>query len=103
MSIEICNHSFEGPYTDTSDLKEQGGVYVILDKRSNAKWTVIDVGQSSGVKSRVDSHDRKDCWTRNQRGTLGVAVMYTPGWSEQQREALERKIREAYTPMCGIR
>lgn len=103
MAITISNHTFEGPYTDTAYLKNQQGIYVILDKRSDGKWHVIDVGESEDVKDRVENHDRKDCWERNRQGELAVAVLYTPGWTAQQRRALESKIREAFSPACGIR
>lgn len=103
MAIEISGYTFEGPYTDTTYLKHQAGVYVILDKRGDGKWWVIDVGESEGVKERVDNHDRKPCWTRNHQGQLGVAVLYTPGWTANQRRALESRIREAFSPACGVR
>lgn len=103
MGITIQGHSFEGPFTDTSHLQDKPGVYSILDKRRGAKWSVIDVGESEAVKNRVENHDRKDCWEHNRQGTLGVAVLYTPGWSAAQRRALESKIREAFAPVCGVR
>jgi len=103
MSISICGYTFEGPYTSTEYLKNQAGVYVILDKRSDGKWWVIDVGESTEVKNRVENHDRSGCWQRNNSGTLGIAVLYTPGWSAEQRRSLESKIREAFNPVCGVR
>ncbi len=103
MGISIEGYSFEGPYTGTSYLRDEGGVYVILDKRPGGKWIVIDVGESETVKSRVENHERKSCWERNRQGTLGVAVLYTSRWSAAQRRGLEWKIREAFAPVCGIR
>lgn len=102
-SITIEGHRFEGPYTDTSRLKDQAGVYVILDRRADGRWHVIDVGESEQVKTRVESHDRKDCWERHRQGTLGVAVVYTPGWTAAQRRALESRIRQTYSSPCGDR
>ena len=103
MAIEIRGRTFEGPYTQTGYLRRQGGIYVILDKRSDGKWWVIDVGESTDVQTRVEGHDRAPCWAFNQRGTLGVAVLYTPAWSEAQRRSLESEIRDAYSPACGVR
>jgi hypothetical protein len=103
MAIEISGFSFEGPYTSTVYLKHAQGVYAILDKRRDGKWWVIDVGESEDVKDRVDNHDRKPCWERNRQGELGVAVLYTSGWAASQRQALESRIRDAFSPACGIR
>jgi len=103
MGISISGYSFEGPYTGTDYLKHEQGVYVILDKRRDGKWYILDVGESEDVKDRVENHDRKDCWERNRQGELGVAVLYTPGWTASQRRAVESKIREAFSPACGVR
>ena len=101
--MKISGYDFEGPHTDTANLKHAAGVYVILCKRSDGQWYVIDVGESTDVRERIDNHDRKDCWKRNCQGTLGVAVLYTPGWTLEQRHALERKIRDEFSPACGER
>jgi len=103
MAIEICGHTFEGPYAHTDYLRRQGGIYVILDKRLDGKWWVIDVGESGDVRERVEGHDRAPCWSSNQQGTLGVAVLYTPNWTAHQRRLLESRIREACSPTCGVR
>jgi hypothetical protein len=66
MAMKIGGYSFEGPYSFTSSLREQGGIYVVLTgtgQRNAPK--VLDIGEASGVKSRVEGHDRKDCWERN--------------------------------------
>jgi len=102
-SITIEGYDFEGPYTDTSYLRDDQGVYMILDHRSDRKWHVLDVGESEEVKTRVENHDRATCWERNRRGTLGYAVLYTPGWTAAQRRTLEGRIRKAYNPPCGER
>lgn len=102
-AIRIEGYDFEGPYTTTNELRDEAGVYVILDWRSDKRWHVIDVGESSGVKTRVENHDRKGCWTRHQQGVLGVAVYYTSGWTADQRRILEGRIRDSYNPPCGER
>lgn len=102
-TITIDGMEFDGPFTDTGDLKNQQGIYVILDRRSDQKWYLIDVGESTDVKTRVESHDRKDCWKTNSQGTLGVAVCYTPGWTDSQRRQKESSIRDKFNPPCGER
>jgi hypothetical protein len=53
------------------------------------------------VKSRVDTHDRKDCWKRNCNSTLTVAVHYTPNLHQAGRMAIEQELRKQYDPPCG--
>lgn len=103
MSMTIGGYTFEGPYTDTSKLVDKAGVYVILCKASNGKYYVIDVGESATVKSRVDEHDRKNCWTTNCSGTLMVAVLYTPNTQQAGRREIEQELRDQYNPPCGER
>lgn len=103
QTINICGYTFEGPYTNTNYLRDASGIYVILDKRGDGKWYVLDVGESGQIKTRIDNHDRKNDWTRSSSGTLGAAILYTSGWSDQQRRNLESEIRDAYNPPCGER
>ncbi|MBW1947585.1 MAG: hypothetical protein JRI33_06555 [Deltaproteobacteria bacterium] len=102
MSIKIGKYTFEGPYTSTANLEDKSGVYAILCKK-NEKYNLVDVGESATVKSRVETHDRKDCWQRNCNSTLTVAVYYTPGLKQPGRKAIELEIRDQYDPPCGKR
>ena len=99
MSITISNYTFEGPYGDTTYLKDASGVYAILC-RNNGEYHPIDVGESETVKSRVDNHDRKSCWTRNCSGTLSVAVLYA---HDGLRQIIEQILRKTYHLPCGER
>lgn len=103
MAIEICGYTFEGPYSQTNSLCSQGGNYVILDNRMDGQWWVVDVGESSDIRQRVESHDWAVCWRCNRQGTLGVAVLHTPSWTADHRRLLESRVREAYAPACGAR
>jgi hypothetical protein len=100
MSIKIGKYTFEGPYTSTANLEDRSGVYAILCQKEGNNY-VVDVGESATVKSRIDSHDRGDCWTRNCNGTLAVAVYYTPNLHQPGRMAIEQELREQYDPACG--
>ena len=102
-TIKITDYTFEGPTSSTGNLRHATGVYVILDKRAGERWHIIDVGESSDVRMRVENHDRQACWERNRRGTLGVAVLYTPRWTGTQRRQLESAIRRTFHPPCGDR
>ena len=68
-------YNFEGPYSYTSSLKDKSGVYAILCER-NGNLDLIDVGESSEVRARVENHDRKDCWERNCNGIIKYTAYY---------------------------
>ena len=99
-TIQIGSYTFEGPHSNTGSLRNAAGVYVILCAGQN-NYTVTDVGESGDVKTRVDNHDRADCWKRNCSTQLSVAVLYTPNLSEAMRRAIESEIRTQYRPACG--
>lgn len=101
--INIGNHQFEGPYTNTANLQDGSGVYAILDHRTDGKYYLLDCGESATVKTRVEGHDRQPCWNRNSSGTLNVAVFYTPSLQQSGRMAVEQAIRKAFNPTCGDR
>ena len=100
MSIKIGKYNFEGPYTTTAKLEDRSGVYAILCQK-NGNYNLVDVGESALVKSRVETHDRQDCWRRNCNSTLTVAVNYTPNLQQPGRMAVEQEIRAQYDPSCG--
>lgn len=102
-TISIVGYNFSGPFNDVGAILDLAGIYVILDKRVDGQWYVIDVGESAGIQSRIKAHDRKDSWIRCRKGTLGVAVLYTGTWTDQQRRDLEFTIRQQFNPPCGDR
>ena len=102
LSIKIGKYDFEGPFTSTRSLKNASGIYAILCERNGSRH-VIDIGESSTVKDRIESHDRKECWTRNCQGGLSVAVLYTTNLPSTYRLAIERELRAQYSPACGVR
>ena len=101
MTIRIGRYVFNGPYLSTNSLEDRSGVYVIECKR-NDKYYAVDAGESHAVRSRVENHDRKDCWRRNCRtGILAYAVYYTPHLQQAGRRRIEQEIRDQYHPPCG--
>ena len=89
--MDISGYPFQGPYSDTSQLEDRSGIYVILDYEHGQRPRVIDVGESAQVKSRVEGHDRKDCWTRNSRGTLKYASITPRMFNLQEGEISKRR------------
>ena len=103
MGITVGRYSFEGPFTDVGWLQRSQGVYAILCQAWVGSPTVLDIGESEDVRQRVEGHDRKSCWQRNCRATVSVAVLYTPGFTADQRRYVERELRALYGPICGER
>jgi hypothetical protein len=100
MSITIGRYSFNGPYTSTNDLEDRSGVYAIHCHRDN-EYNIVDIGESATVKTRVENHDRKECWKRNCIGALTFSVYYTPGLQQAGRIEIEQDIRKQYRVPCG--
>lgn len=85
----------------TDSLKDRSGVYTIECKREG-KYYTIDAGESHGVKSRVENHDRKDCWKKYcKNGTITYTAYYTPNLQQAGRKKIEQEIRSEYNPDCG--
>lgn len=100
MSIKIGKYNFNGPYRSTDYLKDRSGVYAILCGNGN-RYSLVDVGESATVKSRVEDHDRKHCWTNHCNSNLAVAVLYTPNLHQSGRRKIEQELRNLYDPPCG--
>ena len=100
MSIKIGNYLFDGPYTSTDRLEDRAGIYAILCQKGGESYPV-DVGESATVKTRVENHERKDCWKNNCKGTLAIAVYYTLNLQQRGRMAIEQQIRAHYDVPCG--
>lgn len=100
MAITIKGYKFEGPYSNKSSLEDKSGVYVILDYY-NDEYYILDVGESATVMSRVETHEREDCWKGNSNGTIKYAVFYTPNRQQIGRQEIEIEIRNGYDMPCG--
>lgn len=99
MSIILARYHFEGPFRNTDNLKSLSGVYAILGRNTAYEnWSVIDIGESSNVRERVSTHDRKDCWNRQGFNDLQVAAYYC---SEAERMRIEKELRNQFNPLCG--
>lgn len=100
MSVQIGNYSFEGEFASVDGLQERSGVYVVLGiTNANGGRRVIDVGESGGVWSRVQCHDRAPDWPR-QGLPLRYAALYC---DERGRMAVEQQLRAQFNPPCGTR
>lgn len=102
MPVKLKNYLFEGPFFSINRIEDRSGIYAILSF-DNEKIYVIDIGESSEVKTRLENHDRKDCWEKNCRGTFTISVYYTPNLQQSGRKLIEQELRDWYDPVCGDR
>jgi hypothetical protein len=89
-----------------ASFADRAAVYVILCVAQGGNSTVLDVGQSGEVGSRVDDHDRRSCWIKEcPSGNIWVCVHLMPSdrYTKEDRLALERTLRQQYQPPCGQR
>ena len=100
-TMEIADYIANGPF-DIDEISKGPGVYIILcDNPDQSKYGIIDIGESEDVKSRLQTHDRKDCWEQNCPHTLKVAVIRNNVANEDNRRVIEKKLREQFNPPCG--
>ena len=104
-TIKVLDIDFSGPFLNTGPLLNNSGIYVILTRNPlyNSQWSVIDVGESGTLRSRIENHDSAPEWNQHSMGQLGVATFYTNGWQYSDRLKLEQLIRQQYQPPCGVR
>ncbi len=107
VTLTISGHSFYCVPLAQADFSDLAAVYVILCVKPDKSWTVLDVGQTGVLGSRIDSHDRRECWTKNcATKNIWVCVYSMPStkYSPQDRRDLEAEMRKqhSYAP-CGQR
>ena len=95
--INIIGYTFEGPYKIEKEIIDRAAVYVILDDNEEK----VDVGQSGELGTRLSTHERKLCWDRNGGEWFAVKWMPSDQYSKEDREQLEKRIRDYYDPPCG--
>jgi len=96
--IKIDGIDFWGLYNLNNQMKELGGVYVIID----GDGTFIDVGQSDNFNIRPKNHDRQPCWQRHCSNGIYFAAKVIS--DTDQRTLVEQSIRRNHPEMpCGER
>ncbi|MHA2250466.1 MAG: hypothetical protein ACXAD7_08890 [Candidatus Kariarchaeaceae archaeon] len=99
MTINIDGIIFDGPYPATSSLRDYLGVYIIWKRKNNTdNYSYLYVGQSGKVRTRVDNHDKKDCWSGYTNQPY-YSVYYTNNKNEVER--IEKMIISRKNPPCN--
>ncbi len=92
MSINIGTYTFDGPYKTATTLKDKSGIYAILTL-NGVKINIIDIGESSMVKTRIEGHFKDSSLYKQGKGFLMVAVYYTPNIQQAGRRLIQEKIK----------
>jgi hypothetical protein len=101
MPIHIEDYTFDGPFARVEDLKERAGVYAVVCLMSNQKHFLIDVGESDNIRNAIETHERKECWITNCKGSLLVAALYTTELDNRGRADIVAFIRSREFVPCG--
>lgn len=107
VDLNIQGYPFKCVRLAQADFSDIAAVYVVLCVTDSAgNYRVLDVGESGQVGSRIDDHDRKECWKRNcESGSIWVCVLRLPtsSYSKEERRAIESGLRQSLGPTCGSR
>lgn len=93
----ILNVQFEVYPLESTNFNEVAGVYVIS---TSQKW--IDVGETDKLGSRLASHERRSCWSRNSNNQT-LYVNFKQINNQQERIDFESQLRQSLNPTCGDR
>ncbi len=105
-NVSIGGRTFACLGLAEADFTDVATVYVILCVLQDGSSTVLDVGQSRQLGSRIVSHERKTYWTRNYaNNSICVYVYRMPSsqYTRQGREKFETQLRNQYRPPCSMR
>ena len=95
MAIKLGKYSFTGPIASIDKVKDKSGIYAIICK-VDREYFLIDVGESSKLRTRIENHDKKDCWTKNCNGKLTIYVhlyhLFKPERKNTYRTGIKRII-----------
>jgi len=92
MAFKRWGCEFEGPWPNTSILKERKGIWVIW-RRAGSQWDVVDVGESNNVRASL-MKDKASPSLPLGRSSIHYSATYTPRLSEKARRQLAGRIRK---------
>ena len=97
MAIKLGKYSFDGPFASIDKLKDRAGIYAIICI-VDREFFLLDVGESSRMRTRIENHEKKSAWVKKCHGDLTIFVHYTPFLEQDGRALIEKEIRELYHP-----
>jgi len=99
--INLCGYTFEGPYHDTSNIKDIPGIYAVLCNHNEVLYIGTSgegmSASSQGIKGRLNRHKYKSDWKDHcKSGQLEYAVMYIE--NQKQRLDIEKDLHKKCNP-----
>lgn len=77
MSMRIIRYSFEGPFDNVTDLKNESGAFVVFGARKNNSLKgVLDTGAARDIRAKVEGHKNKESWANSGYDSLQYAAHY---------------------------
>ncbi len=101
MSIKLGRYSFTGPFASIDEIKDRSGLYAIVCT-VDQEYFLLDVGESLKLRTRIENHDKKDCWTKHCNGKLTIYAHYTPFLKQHGRILIEQELRQLFQPDCKM-
>lgn len=99
MTISLGNFTFSGPIESIDKIRDLPGIYAIICVVEN-EYFLVDVGESSKLRTKIENHDNKDCWTENCKGQLEIFIHYTVFLKQRGRILIEQELRDLFHPDC---
>lgn len=94
MSIYIGQMEFDGPGLMPGDLKDEPGIYVLL-QRLDRSFELLDVGAAERLRSSW-SLAKFDHLRESLPGDVSLAVCYTPQIGKENRSVIVKAIQNEY-------
>lgn len=101
MTFNFAQIEFEGPGLSPHDLKDEGGVFLLLHHMKDGSYELLDFGQFEHLRSSWASVDF-DYFRTSHSGPVSLAVHYYPGWTRRERTAIIRAIGEEYQKIIAM-
>lgn len=98
MGIFIGPVEFEGPFTDSADLKEAAGLYAILAE-NKGEMELVELDEANCLKDCLDVEEytsNKQFWQEMSSNKLLAAVHYTPDLSREQRRNMMLRLLQEF-------
>jgi hypothetical protein len=101
MGFKLGKYSFSGPVSSIEKIRDRSRIYAIVCE-DNREYFLIDVGESSKLRRRIENHDKKKCWIKKCNGQLLFFIRYTPFVRQQGRKRIKDEIKEVFAPACML-
>lgn len=97
--MKLGKYSFTGPIESIDKIKDRSGVFAIVCK-VDTEYFLIDVVESSKLRTKIGDQGKKDCWIKSCNGKLLIFVHYTTFLKHESRILIEQEIRDLFHPPC---